>query len=153
VQKSSIKCPYYYAFVAVLGGLEVFFSLTAYLFLHSKQNVPEIEMEGYRQITNHFRRFSYRELKEATGNFKEEIGRGGSGVVYRGLLHNKQVVAVKKLTNATQGNEEFQGEMTLIARINHINLLRIWGFCSEGKHKLPVCGEWITGQTPLQHHQ
>lgn len=94
--------------------------------------------EGYKLIMNQFRRFTYQELKEATGNFNEEIGRGGSGIVYRGVLDRKQVVAVKKLTNATQVKQEFQGEITMIARINHINLLRIWGFCSEGKHKLLV---------------
>jgi len=37
-------------------------------------------------VTGQFRRFTYRELKDATGNFKEELGRGGSGVVYRGVL-------------------------------------------------------------------
>lgn len=150
VQKSNTKWSYYYAFVAVLGGLELFFVLTACLFLRSKQSIPDTVMEGYKLITNQFRRFTYRELKEATGNFKEEIGRGGSGIVYRGVLNSKQVVAVKKLTNTTQGDEEFGGEMTVIARINHINLLRIWGFCSEGKHKLLVY-EYVENESLDKH--
>ncbi|CAO1945475.1 unnamed protein product [Urochloa humidicola] len=150
VQKSNTKWSYYYAFVAVLGGLELFFVLTACLFLRSKQSIPDTVMEGYKLITNQFRRFTYRELKEATGNFKEEIGRGGAGIVYRGILNSKQVVAVKMLTNATQGDEEFGGEMTVIARINHINLLRIWGFCSEGKYKLLVY-EYVENESLDKH--
>lgn len=137
-QKGNTNWSCYYAFAALLGGLELFFVLAACLFLHNKQNIPKTVVDGYNLIRNQFKRFTYRELKEATGNFKEEIGRGGSGIVYRGVLDSKKVVAVKKLTNVTQGDEEFWGEMTVIARINHINLLRIWGFCSEGKHKLLV---------------
>lgn len=71
VQKSSIKWSYYYAFVVVLGSLVILFILAACLFLRSKQNIPQTALEGYRQITNQFRRFKYRELKEETGNFKE----------------------------------------------------------------------------------
>uniref|UniRef100_A0A452ZNR0 non-specific serine/threonine protein kinase n=1 Tax=Aegilops tauschii subsp. strangulata TaxID=200361 RepID=A0A452ZNR0_AEGTS len=85
-----------------------------------------------------FRRFTYRELKKVTGDFNEVLGRGGSGVVYRGVLDKTTVVAVKELTNVLQGEEEFWAEMTVFGRINHINLVRIWGFCSEGKHKLLV---------------
>ncbi|KAG8055914.1 hypothetical protein GUJ93_ZPchr0001g30431 [Zizania palustris] len=95
-------------------------------------------MDGYELMTEHFRKFSYRELVVATGNFKEELGKGGSGVVYRGVLDNKRVVAVKRLTNAMEAEECFQAEMSVIGRINHINLVRTWGFCSEGIHRLMV---------------
>lgn len=100
--RGNTEWSYYYAFVGVLGGSELFFVLTACLFLRSKQSIPDIVMEGYKLITNQFRRFTYRELKEATGNFREKIGRGSSGIVYRGVLNSKQVVAVKKLTNDTR---------------------------------------------------
>ncbi|KAL6614762.1 hypothetical protein ACP70R_037032 [Stipagrostis hirtigluma subsp. patula] len=150
LQRSNTKWSYYYAFAAVLGGLEIFLILSAYLFLRRNQNIPKTAMEGYKLITNQFRRFTYRELKEATGNFKEEIGRGASGIVYRGVLDSKKVVAVKKLTNVTQGDEEFCGEMTVIARINHVNLIRIWGFCSEGKHKLLV-HEYVDNESLDKH--
>ena len=62
------------------------------------------------------------------------------------------VVAVKKLTNVVQGEEEFWAEMTVFGRINRINLVRIWGFCSEEKHKLffeietQVVGVRVCGQ-------
>jgi len=103
-------------------------------------------------VTGQFRRFTYRELKDATGNFKEELGRGGSSVVYRGVLDKgKKVVAVKKLmTNLVRGGEELWAEMTVIGRINHINLVRIWGFCSDGKHKLLVY-EYVENESLDRH--
>ncbi|XP_015689546.1 putative receptor protein kinase ZmPK1 [Oryza brachyantha] len=132
------KLLYYYICAAIFGGLELIFITIAYVFLQSKQNIPKSVLDGYEFMTEHFKKFSYRELKEATGNFKEELGRGGSGVFYRGVLDKKRVVAVKRLTNATKAEEEFQAEISVIGRINHINLVRTWGFCSEGKHKLLV---------------
>jgi len=101
-------------------------------------------------VTGQFRRFTYRELKDATGNFKEELGRGGSGVVYRGVLDEGKVVAVKKLANVAGGDEEFWAEMTVIGRINHVNLVRIWGFCSQGKHRLLVY-EYVENESLDRH--
>ncbi|KAF6997085.1 hypothetical protein CFC21_013339 [Triticum aestivum] len=135
---------YVFAFAAALGFLELllFFVAMAWWFLSGHESIPfpsSLEASGYRLILGtQFRRFTYRELKNATGNFNEELGRGGSGIVYRGVLDKATVVAVKKLTNVVQGEEEFWAEMTVFGRINHMNLVRIWGFCSEGKHKLLV---------------
>ncbi|KAA8518954.1 hypothetical protein F0562_016272 [Nyssa sinensis] len=94
--------------------------------------------DGYRAISSQFRRFSYAELKKATWNFKEELGRGGSGVVYKGVSADERVVAVKRLGAVFQAEEEFWAEVSTIGKINHMNLVRMWGFCSEGKHRLLV---------------
>ncbi|TKW15968.1 hypothetical protein SEVIR_5G267800v4 [Setaria viridis] len=128
----------YYVFAAILGALVLLFTGTSWWFLSSKQDIPKSMEAGYRMVTNQFRMFTHRELKEATGKFKEEIGRGGSGIVYRGVLEDKRVVAVKKLTNFSHSEEELWAEMSIIGRINHMNLVRMWGFCSEGQHKLLV---------------
>ncbi|KAF7023153.1 hypothetical protein CFC21_035742 [Triticum aestivum] len=128
----------YYVFAAILGALVLLFIGTSWSFLYSKQNIPKSMEEGYRTVMSQFRMFIYRELREATGKFKEEIGRGGSGIVYRGVLEDKRVVAVKKLTSVSHSEEEFWAEMNIIGRINHMNLVRVWGFCSEGQHKLLV---------------
>ncbi|CAM0882044.1 unnamed protein product [Alopecurus aequalis] len=128
----------YYVFAAILGALVLLFIGTSWLFLYSKQNIPKSMEAGYRMVMSQFRMFTYRELKEATGKFKEEIGRGASGIVYRGIFEDKRVVVVKKLTNISHSEEEFWAEMNIIGRINHMNLVRMWGFCSEGKHKLLV---------------
>jgi hypothetical protein len=142
---------YLFAFAGVLGVLDLIFIATGWWFLSSKQSIPSsLEEAGYRMVRGQFRRFTYRELKDATGNFKEELGRGGSGVVYRGVLDKGKVVAVKKLTNVAGGDDEFWAEMTLIGRINHINLVRTWGFCSQGKHKLLVY-EYVENESLDRH--
>lgn len=128
----------YYIFAAILGALVLLFIGTSWSFLYSKQNIPKSMEAGYRMVMSQFRMFTYRELKEATGKFKEEIGRGASGIVYRGVFEDKRVVAVKKLINISHSEEEFWAEMNIIGRINHMNLVRMWGFCSEGQHKLLV---------------
>ncbi|KAL6865238.1 hypothetical protein ACP4OV_016389 [Aristida adscensionis] len=80
----------------------------------------------------------YKELEMATGNFRDEIGKGGSGVVYKGILNDDRAIAVKRLENVRQSKQEFQSELSIIGRINHMNLARIWGFCSEGSHRMLV---------------
>jgi len=93
---------------------------------------------GYEMITNHFRRYTYRELVTATGKFKDELGRGASGIVYRGILKDNRAIAVKKLGDINQGGEEFQHELSVIGRIYHMNLVRVWGFCSDGPHRMLI---------------
>jgi hypothetical protein len=53
------------------------------------------------------KRFTYAELKAATNNFNDEVGRGGFGTVYRGLLLDQRQIAVKKLKGVSQGEEKF----------------------------------------------
>lgn len=60
--------------------------------------------------------------------------------MYKGVLEDERPVAVKKLENVSRGKEEFQAELSVIGRIYHMNLAIIWGFCSEGSHRLLVCG-------------
>ncbi|MED6109038.1 hypothetical protein PIB30_029887 [Stylosanthes scabra] len=85
-----------------------------------------------------FRRFSYSELKQATKGFSQEIGKGAWGSVYKGVLSDGRVAAVKRLMEANQGEEEFLAEVSSIGRLNHMNLIEMWGYCAEGKHRLLV---------------
>ncbi|ONK75386.1 uncharacterized protein A4U43_C03F16310 [Asparagus officinalis] len=85
------------------------------------------------------KRFSYAELKAATGDFSNVVGRGGFGVVYKGELSDGRIVAVKKLKNGAGGGEaQFWGEVTIIARMHHLNLVRMWGFCAEKEQRMLV---------------
>ncbi|XVF59036.1 hypothetical protein PTKIN_Ptkin07bG0241800 [Pterospermum kingtungense] len=85
------------------------------------------------------RSFSYMELQEATDGFKEELGRGSFGAVYKGILPvDSKIVAVKRLENIDEGEREFQTEMTAIGRTSHRNLVRLLGYCVEGSKKLLV---------------
>ncbi|KAK6943599.1 Bulb-type lectin domain [Dillenia turbinata] len=94
--------------------------------------------QGYRAISSQFRCYSYAALKKATRNFKDELGRGGSGAVYKGVTEDERIVAIKRLGDMFQGDEEFWAEVSTIGKINHMNLVRMWGFCSEQKHRLLV---------------
>ena len=82
--------------------------------------------------------FSYKELQRSTKRFKEKLGDGGFGAVYRGVLPNKTVVAVKQLEGVEQGDKQFRMEVSTISSTHHLNLVRLIGFCSEGRHRLLV---------------
>ncbi|KAI4375179.1 hypothetical protein MLD38_013083 [Melastoma candidum] len=82
--------------------------------------------------------FTYKDLQRATKGFKEKLGEGGFGTVYRGILANRQIVAVKQLEGIEQGEKQFRMEVATISSTHHLNLVRLIGFCSEGKHRLLV---------------
>ncbi|KAL9255073.1 Cysteine-rich receptor-like protein [Drosera capensis] len=80
-------------------------------------------------------------VKAATGNFSEDnkIGIGGSRDVYKGKLRNGQEIAVKRLSkDSGQGDQQFKNEVLLVAKLQHRNLVRLLGFCSEGVERLLV---------------
>ncbi|XP_010248236.1 PREDICTED: G-type lectin S-receptor-like serine/threonine-protein kinase RLK1 [Nelumbo nucifera] len=89
--------------------------------------------------------FTYNELAQATNNFKEELGRGAFGRVYKGSLpRGRREIAVKKLERvAEEGETEFQTEMKVIGRTHHRNLVQLLGFCSEDLlFKAQMLPEW-----------
>jgi hypothetical protein len=133
---------YAYGFLSAIFLVEVTFFVSGWWFILRREGrqltgVWPAEV-GYEMITSHFRRYTYKELQRATRMFTDELGRGASGVVYRGVLEDKRVVAVKKLADIHQREAQFQHELSVIGRIYHMNLVRIWGFCSEGQHNILV---------------
>ncbi|KAJ1296041.1 hypothetical protein BS78_01G268700 [Paspalum vaginatum] len=84
------------------------------------------------------RRFSYAELKAATKDFSDVVGRGAYGTVYRGELADRRAVAVKQLHGVGGGEAEFWAEVTIIARMHHLNLVRMWGFCADREQRMLV---------------
>lgn len=87
------------------------------------------------------RRFTYAELKTATNDFSTLVGSGGFGDVFRGELPDRRVIAVKCLKNTTAlcgGDGQFWAEVTIIARMHHLNLVRLWGFCAEKGRRILV---------------
>jgi serine/threonine protein kinase len=68
----------------------------------------------------------------------EKLGSGGFGTVYKGELPNKTMVAVKQLEGIEQGERQFRMEVATISSTHHLNLVRLIGFCSEGRHRLLV---------------
>ncbi|XP_048227552.1 putative receptor protein kinase ZmPK1 [Ricinus communis] len=103
------------------------------------QQKTDAAAQDYLLTTTDFKRFTYTELKKATRNFNEEIGRGGAGVVYKGLLDDQRLAAIKRLNDATsQGEAEFLAEVSTVGKLNHMNLIEMLGYCAEGKHRLLV---------------
>ncbi|XP_027936401.1 cysteine-rich receptor-like protein kinase 29 [Vigna unguiculata] len=87
------------------------------------------------------RRKSWKKFESATNDFSDsnKLGQGGFGAVYRGTLPNGQEIAVKRLSaNSRQGDAEFKNEVLLLAKLQHRNLVRLLGFCIEGREKLLV---------------
>ncbi|KAG6419534.1 hypothetical protein SASPL_121756 [Salvia splendens] len=83
--------------------------------------------------------FTYKDLQNATKNFSEKLGGGGFGSVFKGTLPDSTVIAAKKLESITQGEKQFRTEVSTIGTIQHMNLVRLRGFSSEGSKKLLVC--------------
>ncbi|KAL5731448.1 hypothetical protein ACHQM5_004173 [Ranunculus cassubicifolius] len=85
--------------------------------------------------------FSYAELRIATEDFRLEnkLGQGGFGSVYKGTLSDGRKIAAKKLAKTSkQGKSQFSMEISVISKIQHRNLVRLYGCCIEKANRLLV---------------
>ncbi|CAN7023230.1 unnamed protein product [Brassica oleracea var. botrytis] len=85
--------------------------------------------------------YTLRELEVSTDGFSDKhvIGQGGYGIVYRGVLEDRSIVAIKNLlNNRGQAEKEFKVEVEAIGRVRHKNLVRLLGYCVEGEHRMLV---------------
>ncbi|KAL6338010.1 hypothetical protein AAG906_007825 [Vitis piasezkii] len=85
--------------------------------------------------------FSFDSIVAATNNFSSEnkLGEGGFGLVYKGKLLEGQEIAVKRLSRgSSQGLVEFKNEIRLIAKLQHMNLVRLLGCCIKGEEKMLI---------------
>ncbi|KAD7117511.1 hypothetical protein E3N88_04779 [Mikania micrantha] len=83
--------------------------------------------------------FEFERISASTDGFSKanKLGEGGFGPVYKGTLPGGVQVAVKRLSiNSGQGLEEFKNEVTLIAKLQHRNLVRLLGYCMKGNEKM-----------------
>ncbi|XP_047335930.1 G-type lectin S-receptor-like serine/threonine-protein kinase At2g19130 [Impatiens glandulifera] len=85
--------------------------------------------------------FIYQDIQTATKNFSEKLGVGGGtgfGSVFKGMLSDSTLIAVKKLDGISQGDKKFRTEVRNIWTVQHVNLVHLHGFCSKGNKKLLV---------------
>ncbi|XP_058075534.1 G-type lectin S-receptor-like serine/threonine-protein kinase LECRK3 [Magnolia sinica] len=132
---------------SVLLGSSVFLNFMFFLailllcFILQGRKLREVKQDS-TMLGKNLQSFSYKELKEATGEFKEELGRGAFGTVYKGSLvvdDSTSSVAVKKLEKVVEeGEKEFMTEVIAIGQTHHKNLVQLLGFCDEGPHRLLV---------------
>ncbi|XP_065862147.1 G-type lectin S-receptor-like serine/threonine-protein kinase RKS1 [Euphorbia lathyris] len=124
----------------------------AYLWLRKKRKrvnrklLNAISGSSRNEVGDHRNRvdvvlFSLGALVAATNNFSpaNRLGQGGFGIVYKGQLSNGLEVAVKKLSHGSgHGVEEFKNEVTLIAKLQHKNLVKLLGCCIEGEEPILI---------------
>ncbi|XP_062120148.1 rust resistance kinase Lr10-like [Humulus lupulus] len=85
-------------------------------FLHNQNNFTPI-------------RYSFSEIKKMTQNFKNKLGEGGYGSVFKGKLRSGRTVAVKVLSKSKGNGQDFINEIATIGRIHHVNVVHLIGFC------------------------
>lgn len=98
--------------------------------------------------------FNYSELEEATNNFdaSRELGDGGFGTVYYGVLKDGRAVAVKRLyENSLRRIEQFRNEVEILTRLRHSNLVMLFGCTSRHSRELLLVYEYIPNGTVADH--
>ncbi|KAL5717980.1 hypothetical protein ACHQM5_010927 [Ranunculus cassubicifolius] len=96
----------------------------------------ELFLESYGGLS--LQRYTYSEVKRMTSSFGNTLGQGGYGTIFKGKLLDGSLVAVKVLKESKGNGEEFINEVATIGRTNHINVVRLLGFCSDGSKRALV---------------
>ncbi|KAJ8774924.1 hypothetical protein K2173_019928 [Erythroxylum novogranatense] len=83
-------------------------------------------------------RYSYSDIKKITKNFKDKLGQGGYGSVYKGRLRSGCLAAIKLLGNSKSNGQDFINEVGTIGTIHHVNVVKLIGFCVQGSKRALV---------------
>ncbi|KAF7020308.1 hypothetical protein CFC21_033424 [Triticum aestivum] len=126
------------ASVTAFVVLSLMVATAIYFSLKSRYNEEinmKVEMFLKAYGTSKPTRYTFLEVKKIARRFKDKLGQGGFGSVYKGELQNGVPVAVKMLENSTGEGEEFINEVATIGLIHHANIVHLLGFCSEGMRR------------------
>ncbi|GMN44423.1 hypothetical protein TIFTF001_013614 [Ficus carica] len=117
-------------------GLLSFSGLLIYKWRRRHLSVYD-SIEEFLQSHNNLRpiTYSFSDIKKMTKDFKDKLGEGGYGSVYKGKLRSGRDVAVKVLGKSKSNGQEFINEIVTIGRIYHVNVVRLIGFCAEGSKR------------------
>ncbi|XP_058185918.1 rust resistance kinase Lr10-like, partial [Rhododendron vialii] len=112
-------------------------------FIHGTSNLKKEDqvkierfLENYRDLKS--TRYTFAEIKKLTHNFKDKLGQGGYGIVYKGELSKDVPIAAKILDNFTGNGDDFINEVATIGTIYHVNVVRLVGYCADGYKKALV---------------
>ncbi|KAK3409877.1 hypothetical protein EUGRSUZ_J01946 [Eucalyptus grandis] len=99
--------------------------------------------------------FTMEEIVKATGNFSASnvLGEGGFGTVYKGKLRDGSLVAIKRAKKTIlnlRASSEFKNEVRTMSKIEHLNLVKLYGFLEHGDEKI-IVEEYIGGGTLREH--
>eukprot|EP00258_Populus_trichocarpa_P032576 XP_024448595.1 G-type lectin S-receptor-like serine/threonine-protein kinase CES101 [Populus trichocarpa] len=109
------------------------------LTLDSTNDTLELENDGNKG--HNLKVYSAATIMAATNSFSADnkLGQGGFGPVYKGILPDGREIAIKRLSRSSgQGLVEFKNELILIAKLQHMNLVRLLGCCIQGEEKMLV---------------
>ncbi|KAM3381840.1 hypothetical protein P3S68_007413 [Capsicum galapagoense] len=90
-------------------------------------------------------KYSYSEIRQMTNKFKEKLGEGAYGTVFKGKLRSGPFVAVKMMHQSMASGQEFISEVSTIGRIHHVNVVQLVGFCVEGSKRALVYEFMLNG--------
>ncbi|KAG6476596.1 hypothetical protein ZIOFF_065841 [Zingiber officinale] len=121
----------------VIAPMIVLFSL-GYRLWNRQVSVDLVEKFLRRQQTLMPTRYAYSELIAITRHFRDKLGQGGFGSVFKGELIGGHFVAVKMLVNSKCNGDDFINEVSTIGRIHHVNVVRLVGYCSDGSKRALV---------------
>jgi len=121
----------------ILGPFMVLLSVFALYRFYTYDKVEKehrAKIEKFLEDYRNFRpmRYLYVDVKRITNQFAEKLGEGAYGTVFKGKLSNEIYVAVKILNTSMGNGEEFINEVGTLARIHHVNVVRLVGFCADG---------------------
>ncbi|MCO5554263.1 hypothetical protein L7F22_007791 [Adiantum nelumboides] len=157
------------AVIAILAVSALLVAAVYYLYMRRK--VKKTSQKAYKRprlVSDSFARphpqntavetsaaqvFTYKQLQSATNNFDEAnlIGHGGFGSVFRGMLADGKIAAIKQLDQASkQGDFEFRVEVDMLSKLNSPYLLGLLGYCADQDHRLLVYDYMSNGS--LQEH-
>ncbi|CAD5326759.1 unnamed protein product [Arabidopsis thaliana] len=117
-----------------------------YFFLTSNRRKGKQRNEG-KDVEDHMLKdakllqLDFDTIRLATNDFSRDnqLGEGGFGAVYKGVLESGEEIAVKRLSmKSGQGDNEFVNEVSLVAKLQHRNLVRLLGFCFKGEERLLI---------------
>ncbi|THU63419.1 hypothetical protein C4D60_Mb01t15550 [Musa balbisiana] len=104
----------------------------------SRASVDTVEKFLRAQQTLTPTRYAYTDIVAITRHFRQKLGQGGFGSVFKGELAGGLLVAVKLLGNSKCNGDEFISEVSTIGRIHHVNVVRLVGYCAEGSKRALV---------------
>ncbi|XP_047974646.1 rust resistance kinase Lr10-like isoform X2 [Salvia hispanica] len=132
----------YLVFPALVTGIIIWtpriiicpFVLWFLIYKFRRRHLSSFEVvESFLQSDNKLApiRYSYSDIKKMTKNFKDKLGQGGFGSVYKGKLRSGHLVAVKLLGRSGANGQDFINEIATIGRIHHVNVVKLVGYCAE----------------------
>ncbi|XP_042373128.1 probable receptor-like protein kinase At1g30570 isoform X1 [Zingiber officinale] len=91
--------------------------------------------------------FHYEELLSSTNQFSSEnlIGKGGTGLVYRGKLGSGKEVAIKLLQLSTESSRDFLQEVDIVTKLDHQHVVSLLGICVQKNNLISIFKYFVNG--------